>query len=122
MKGHIAHIHAKSGSWAYEFRPQNLSGSVTLSTLLKIHDVSAGAITPEQLDAVARKVEVNSSAPVGECLKWVKGAVEALHSEGLVALGSGDNLLEEFSTFAGGNRAYATSSRFPNVMESQNCT
>ncbi|KAG1744184.1 hypothetical protein EDD22DRAFT_982092 [Suillus occidentalis] len=121
-KGHIAHIHAKSGTWAYQFRQQNLSGSLTLTTLLKIHDVSAGAITPEQLDAVASKVQVNSDAPVGECLKWVKEAVEALHSEGLVNLGSGDNLLEEFSTFAGGNRAYATSSRFPNVMESQHCT
>ncbi|KAG1808878.1 uncharacterized protein BJ212DRAFT_1484735 [Suillus subaureus] len=79
-------------------------------------------VNPPEDTQFASKVVVNSNAPVGECLKWVKGAVEALHLEGLVNIGSGDNFLEEFLTFVGGSHTYVTSSRFPNVMESQHYT
>ncbi|KAG1766731.1 hypothetical protein EV702DRAFT_950393, partial [Suillus placidus] len=104
---------------AYESRKQNLSQSMSLTvTLLKIHDVSAGAITPEQLDATVSKAAVVHSGS-GECLKWVIRAVEVLHSEGLVDLGSADNLAQGFSTFAAGNRSYATRNKFPNVKASQ---
>jgi hypothetical protein len=120
-KGHIAHIKQKSGSWAYEFREQNISESMSLTTLLKIHDVSAGAITAKQLDAAARKAGITPGAPIGECLEWVKRAVQMLHSEGRVEVTSVDKLAEEFSNFASGNRAYAKRNTFPNVKASQYC-
>jgi len=95
---------------------------MTLTTLLKIHDVSGGVITPEQLDAAARKAVVNPGAPIGECLEWVMRVVQILHSDGFVKLASVDSLSQEFSNFAAGNRSYATRSKFPNVQASQYCT
>jgi hypothetical protein len=91
-------------------------------TLLKIHDISAGAITPEQLDAAASKATVNPDSSTGECLDWVMRAVEALHLEGLVKLVSVDDLAQEFSIFTGGNHSFAKKDKFPNVKTSEKCT
>ncbi|KIJ11130.1 hypothetical protein PAXINDRAFT_177387 [Paxillus involutus ATCC 200175] len=113
-EGSIAHIKHQFGAWSYEFRKQRLQQSMSLSTLLKIHDVSAGAITSDELDEAARSLS--------ECLNWTLKVVQVLHSRGLVNLTSVQHLANEFSDFAGGNRNYARRTVFPNVKASANCS
>lgn len=95
-----------------------------VSTLLKIHDVSGGAITKDQLEDAAKSIAVPENDEFGECLPWALRVVENLHSRDLVVLKDGDvaALEREFAEFAAGNRDYATRTRFPNVKISSICS
>ncbi|KAF8842343.1 hypothetical protein BDN67DRAFT_383805 [Paxillus ammoniavirescens] len=121
-EGSIAHIKHQFGAWSYEFRKQRLQQSMSLSTMLKIHDVSAGAITSKELDEAARSVAIPPPTQLSECLNWTLGVVQVLHSRGLVNLTSVQHLANEFLDFASGNRNYARRTVFPNVKASANCS
>jgi hypothetical protein len=82
-----------------------------LSTLLKLRDASAGQITAELLEEAAASVPVAENDLFGECLPWVLLVVQKLHEMGFLSLVEGN----EFSSFADGNRAFATRAKFPNV-------
>ncbi|KIJ11114.1 hypothetical protein PAXINDRAFT_181914 [Paxillus involutus ATCC 200175] len=121
-EGSIAHIKHQPSGWLYDFRKQRLDQSMTLSTLLKIHDVSAGTITSKELDEAARSVDIPPPTQSSECLNWTLKVVQVLHSRGLINLTSVQHLANEFLDFAGGNRDYARRTVFPNVKASANCS
>ncbi|GBE89442.1 hypothetical protein SCP_1601040 [Sparassis crispa] len=114
-KGYFAHIMIKNDAWTFQSREQNVARSMSLMSLLKIHDVSAGVITAAQLEAAACKVAVPPGSESGECLKWVLSIIQVLHAEGIITLTSVDNLTQEFSSFALENCSYAERSKFPNI-------
>ncbi|KAF8073895.1 hypothetical protein FPV67DRAFT_1778478 [Lyophyllum atratum] len=120
--GHFVHINIKNGIWAFDARTQNIAGSMSLTTLVRIHDASAGTITEQELEDAARKVAVPAGGESGECLPWVLRVIERLDAEGLVSLSSSEALREEFTDFATGNRKYANRNQYPNVKTSLNCT
>lgn len=123
--GRLVHIRIDrdtSPTWAYQCRTEKIEGNMFLSSLLKIHDVSAGELTIDQLEAVAKTVPVPENDDFGECGPWVLRVIEELHKQGLVVLVDGESLKQEFDTFAGGNMAFARRDRFPNVMASQFCS
>ncbi|KAG5642020.1 hypothetical protein DXG03_003767 [Asterophora parasitica] len=120
--GDFVHIRISEGVWKLDTRQQNIVQSISLTTLLKIHDVSAGAITRAQLQEAAQHVPVPSGGESGECLPWVLRVVERLDAMGLVNLSSSAELGEEFTTFSAGNRSYAQRDKYPNVKTSAHCT
>lgn len=126
-KGFMVHIRInrdESPNWTYQGRQQAISGDMFVSTLLKIHDVSDGVITKNQLENTAKTIAVPQNDEFGECLPWALRVVESLNALGLVALkDDGVAALEhEFTEFAAGNRSYATRTRFPNVKISSICS
>ena len=94
---------------------------MSLTSLIKIRDVSRGVLAEDDLKALLEEVAVPLGGEPGECLNWVMRAVEHLAARKVVTLLSSANLREEFSSFCSGNRAFARRELFPNVMVSQNC-
>ncbi|KAL4245087.1 hypothetical protein ABKN59_010219 [Abortiporus biennis] len=125
QSGTIVHIRidrATAPTWAYQSRVQKIEGDMFLSSLLKIHDISAGEITVDQLQQAGSVVPVPDNDEFGECGPWVCKVVEKLHEMGLVQLEDIEELRKEFSEFAAGNKAFARRDRFPNVSVSKFCT
>ena len=120
--GKHLHIHTKQGDWAQEFKSFSIESSMSLTTLLKIHDVSAGAITEDQLENAGKVIAVPEGSDGGQCLPWVIEVVKQLHADGLVNLTSASGLADEFVTFATGNRAFARKGKYPNCSTSINCS
>ncbi|KAF9446100.1 hypothetical protein P691DRAFT_733905 [Macrolepiota fuliginosa MF-IS2] len=119
---HIRIDREKSPNWIYQDRNQNISRDLFMTTLLMVHNVLDGAITKDQLVEVAKSVPVPENDQFGECLPWILRVVERLDAGGFVTLKDAEALRGEFTEFAVGNRAYATSSRFPNVKVSSFCS
>lgn len=119
-KYHIR-VTAETPYWHYEFKREKISNNMVLSTLLRIHDVSAGALNPTDLDGLLSKLTVPVGREWGECFPWVIRAVQALHDAKLVSLVSTSGLREELEKFASGNRAYARRDLFPNTKVSEFC-
>lgn len=93
------------------------------SSLLKIHDISAGEITLNHLKtAAARQVSVPENDRFGECGPWVYKVVEELHKLGMVKLVDVQELATEFNAFAAGNRSFTWRDRFPNLDISRWCS
>ncbi|KAJ3530125.1 hypothetical protein NMY22_g8706 [Coprinellus aureogranulatus] len=127
QSAHLIHIRidrVTSPNWVYQARPEPLTNNMFLNSLLKIHDVSDGAITLSQLEDAAKEVPVPDNDTFGECGPWICKVVEELHRRDLVKLsgGTADELKAEFDEFAAGNRAYARRDRFPNVQVSTRCS
>ncbi|PSR71631.1 hypothetical protein PHLCEN_2v12484 [Hermanssonia centrifuga] len=123
--GFLVHIRIDrntSPNWAYQGRKQRITGDVFMNSLVRLHDVSEGEITREQLEEVAMSTAVPDNDEFGECFPWVLRVIEGLHEKGLVRLENIEDLKKEFQEFAEGNRMYATSSRFPNVRTSRFCS
>ncbi|KAJ7745687.1 hypothetical protein B0H16DRAFT_970735 [Mycena metata] len=118
---HIRIDRATSDKWAYQCRPQPIEGDMFLSSLLKIHDISAGPITLDQLRTAATAVPPPDNDEFGECEAWMAKVVEQLHATNLIACTDVTGLVDEFHAFATGNRAYARRDKFPNVAVSQFC-
>lgn len=94
-----------------------------MTTLLKLHDVSDGMITRKQLEEVASAVSVPLNDTFGECLPWVIHVVKKLDEKRLIKVTADtDALQKEFEEFSQSNRAFATSTRFPNVKVSEFCS
>ncbi|KAL7281785.1 hypothetical protein PYCCODRAFT_757596 [Trametes coccinea BRFM310] len=122
--GDLVHIRIDrtvSPTWQYQHRRQKITGDMFLSSLLKIHDVSAGEITVQQLQDAAGAVPVPDNDHFGECGPWVFKVVEELSNKGLVTLSNAAALQEEFNALAQGSRAFARRDKFPNVAVSQYC-
>ncbi|KAJ7281896.1 hypothetical protein C8J57DRAFT_1123839 [Mycena rebaudengoi] len=120
---HIRIDRDTSPNWVYQCRlNQAIEGDMFLSSLLKIHDVSAGAITLVELRAAAAAVPPPDNDRFGECEPWMSRVVEQLHALNLVVCTDVNQMVEEFHTFATKNRAYARRDKFPNVAVSQFCT
>lgn len=112
-------------NWVYQAHTEPLTNNIFLTSLLKIHDVSHGAITRPQLEDAAKQVQMPDNDEFGECGPWVCRVVEELLRRGLVRLQEGatvEELKDEFDEFARGNRAYARRDRFPNIKVSQKCS
>ena len=92
-----------------------------LSSLLKIHDVSAGKITVDQLCQAASTAAIPENDMFGECAPWVFKVIQELHEMRLLTLKDVVALEKEFGDFASGNRAFARRDRFPNVAVSDYC-
>ena len=125
QSGELVHIRIDrntSPNWAYQHRSQKIEGDMFLSSLLKIHDVSASRVEVDQLIDAASAVLVPKHGEFGACCPWAYAVVRELHNRGLVNLGDADALEKEFEAFAVGNRAYARRDRFPNVAVSQHCS
>ncbi|KAF7798612.1 hypothetical protein EIP86_009834 [Pleurotus ostreatoroseus] len=123
--GTLVHIRIDrdtSPFWAYQSRKQKISGDVFMTTLLKLHDISDGIITKEQLEEAAASVPVPENDTFGECLPWILQVVQKLNEAGLVKLVDVEALGKEFEAFAESNRVFATSTRFPNVRTSEFCS
>ena len=123
--GDLVHIHidrTKSPTWEYQHRVQKIDNDMFLSSLLKIHDVSAGQIAVEQLVNAAAAVSVPRNDTFGECNPWVFKVVQELHKMNLLALNDIDALKAEFDALATSSRAFARRDRFPNVAISQFCS
>ncbi|KAJ7089727.1 hypothetical protein B0H15DRAFT_907642 [Mycena belliarum] len=123
--GCLVHIRIdkdKFPNWMHQHRTQAIANDMFLSSLLKIHDVSAGEITPEQLRAAAAEIPAPDNDEFGECGPWVYRVVQQLQNVGLVVCTDLKGMAEEFEAFAAGNRAYARRDRLPNVAVSQFCT
>ncbi|KAM5540596.1 hypothetical protein V8D89_005627 [Ganoderma adspersum] len=118
---HIRIDRALSPNWMYQRRIQKIEGDMFLSSLLKIHDGSAGELTAEDVHKVASSVPPPDNDTFGECSRWVYTVIQELDKQKLVILEDVVALEEEFSTFASNNRAYARRDRFPNVAVSQYC-
>ncbi|KAJ7160969.1 hypothetical protein C8R46DRAFT_1106098 [Mycena filopes] len=118
---HIRIDRAVSDEWAYQCRTQPIQGDMFLSSLLKIHDVSQGPITLDQLRAAATAVPPPDNDEFGECEPWMARVVEELHAADLVACTDVKGLVDEFHAFAIENRAYARRDKFPNVAVSRFC-
>lgn len=119
-KGHFVHIKVdpETRVWVRESRTENIRGSMALTTLLKLRDVSDGVVTPQQLDAAAALVDAPEGGEFGECLPWVLRVVKVLWEQGFLKVTSVDDLAEEFREFAQGNRKHARRDVFPNVKSS----
>lgn len=119
-QGDMCHIKInKSGVWAYAKGPQHIAGSMTMTTLLKIHDGDAETpVTKEILEAAAENVTVPAGNEIGECLPWVLKVVGKLHEGGYLSLTSIDHLGQEFDDFAGRNKDYANRNTYPNTISS----
>ncbi|KAI0759049.1 hypothetical protein C8Q74DRAFT_1301733 [Fomes fomentarius] len=125
QSGELVHIRIDrntSPNWASQHRSQRIAGDMFLSSLLKIHDISAGQVDVDQLRDAASSVAVPEHGEFGACSSWVYAVVQELHKRGLVVLADAVALEKEFETFATGNRAYARRDRFPNVAISQYCS
>ncbi|KAJ6507138.1 hypothetical protein C8R47DRAFT_967002, partial [Mycena vitilis] len=48
--GRMVHISVASGVWKYQARNQKIQGSMSLTSLIKIRDVSKGSLTQEALE------------------------------------------------------------------------
>ncbi|KAA1477863.1 hypothetical protein DENSPDRAFT_845069 [Dentipellis sp. KUC8613] len=120
--GHMGHIVAKTGVWAYKFQAQNISNSLSLTSLIKIRDTSSGPLTSNELNGLLVQVTVPPGNEEGECLNWMIRAVELLAEKNIVALVSATSLRDEFSTFCAANRSRASSSKYPNVKVSEFCS
>lgn len=70
-------------------RPEKITDSMTLTSLVQIHDIADKAVTTEQLEAVAQSVALPPPES-GRRLEWVVHVVEALAEQGLVTLVSAD--------------------------------
>ncbi|TCD65019.1 hypothetical protein EIP91_003340 [Steccherinum ochraceum] len=121
-RGQIYHITTKLGYWAYSSSNQNILGSMSLTSLIKIRDASGGAISPNGLDALLRQVPVPAGAASGECLNWVINAVMLLHQHRVVRLSSAEYLRQEFSQYVPQNRSRATRGSYPGVKVSAYCS
>ncbi|PIL36585.1 hypothetical protein GSI_00274 [Ganoderma sinense ZZ0214-1] len=124
QSGDLVHIRIDrsiSPNWMYQHRAQKIEGDMFLSSLLKIHDVPAGAITVEDLQKAASVVPAPQNDTFGECSRWLYMVIQELDRLKLVVLKDVVALEEEFSTFASDNRAYARRDRFPNVAVSPHC-
>ncbi|PPQ92604.1 hypothetical protein CVT25_007295 [Psilocybe cyanescens] len=122
-EGHMFHIRIDKGTsaWKSDFRAQKIDSSISLISLVKIRDISKGAITAAGISEILKTVNVPSGGETGECTKWVRNAITLLNQKGTVTCTSLDNLIDEFHAFCAGNRAYATTSKYPNVMTSSYC-
>lgn len=123
--GRLVHIRIDrdtSPVWAMQSRMQKIAGDMFLSTLLKLGDASAGQITAELLEEAAASVPAPENDLFGECLPWVLRVVQKLHEMGFPCLVDGEGLGNEFSSFADGNRVFATRTKFPNVKVSEFCS
>ena len=123
--GDLVHIRIDrntSPNWAFQHRSQRIEGDMFLSSLLKIHDISAGQVNVGQLHDAASAVPVPEHGEFGACGPWVYAVVRELHKRGLVVLIDAEALEKEFEAFAVGNKAYARRDRFPNVVASQYCS
>ncbi|KAG7088070.1 hypothetical protein E1B28_012101 [Marasmius oreades] len=119
--GFMMHITIKPGVWTYETMNQRIRGSMTFTTLLKIHDVSAGAITKQELDDIRKEVPPPPGSDSGFCLSWTIEVVQRLHDRRLLSLSSAQNLKQEFSEFAAGNSKFARHNFLPNIAVSNYC-
>ncbi|TFK55374.1 hypothetical protein OE88DRAFT_609830 [Heliocybe sulcata] len=122
--GHLVHIRIDRGTspnWQYQHRIQKIQGDMFLSSLLQIHDVSAGAISVHDLCEAASAVPAPENDTFGECSRWVYKVVQQLAESMLLVLEDAA-AEEEFDAFAAGNRAYARRDKFPNVAVSQFCS
>ncbi|KAH9945070.1 uncharacterized protein BXZ73DRAFT_38242 [Epithele typhae] len=123
--GDLVHIRidrAISDNWKFQHRIQKISGDMFLSSLLRIHDISAGPLTVEQLRDAASTVVVPDHGEFGACSAWVLQVVDELHKRGFVQLSDTAGLAAEIDAFATGSKAYARRDRFPNVAASQYCS
>ncbi|KAF9483631.1 hypothetical protein BDN70DRAFT_851201 [Pholiota conissans] len=123
--GNLVHIRIQrdiSPNWTFQRRTEDIVGNMFLTTLLKIHDVSAGEITPLQLETVSKQVPVPENDKFGECSLWVYRVVEELHNSGMVNLVDIRELGKEFESFAAGNRNFARRDKFPNADVSKWCS
>ncbi|KAE9392572.1 hypothetical protein BT96DRAFT_271254 [Gymnopus androsaceus JB14] len=94
-----------------------------MTTLLRIHPHSAGAITPDDVESISKLVLVPSGCEWGECLPWCLRVIEKLHDHGMLLLTSSvEDLGKEFSEFAAGNRDYARRDKDPNLKHSSFCS
>ncbi|KAG5353524.1 hypothetical protein J132_10157 [Termitomyces sp. J132] len=118
---HIRIDRAESPNWQYQARAQNVKGDMFCTTLLKLHDLSDGPITTDQLKLYAGSVAVPDNDEFGECLPWVMRVVDKLQEAGLLQGTDLDLLKDEFQAFASGNRAFARRDRCPNVKVSAFC-
>ena len=124
QSGTLVHIRidrATSPNWMYQRRVQKIEGDMFLSSLLKIHDISAGELTAEDLHQAASAVSPPENDTFGECSRWVYKVIQELDRLKLLVLKDVALLEEEFSTLASDSRAYARRDRFPNVAVSQYC-
>jgi hypothetical protein len=121
--GHLVHIRLGKSShvWELECTPRKIRGSLSMTTLIRLHSADAGAITKRQLDEVASSVVVPEGDTFGECLPWVLLLIEALDTAGLLSLGSITGLEEEFNAAIGGNQGRARIDKDPNVTVSEYC-
>jgi hypothetical protein len=100
-------------------RVQKIAGDMFLSSLLKLRDASLGEIPLEALEVAATAVPVPQNDEFGECLPWVLRVVQKLHEMGLLELVDSYQLGQEFTSFAAGNKAFATRTKIPNVKVSK---
>lgn len=124
QSGDLVHIRidrTQSPTWQYQRRTQRIEGDMFLSSLLKIHDISAGQITVDQLVAAASSVPVPNNDHFGECGPWVFRVIETLHIMELVEVKDIAALKEELNALTTSSRAFARRDRFPNVAISQFC-
>lgn len=119
---HIRIDRDTSPFWVYQSRKQKILGDVFMTTLLKLHDISDGVISKDQLQEAAASVAVPENDTFGECLPWILRVVQKLHELGHVKLLDAEELGREFEAFAQANKAFATSTRFPNVKVSACCS
>ncbi|PPQ92613.1 hypothetical protein CVT25_007305 [Psilocybe cyanescens] len=122
--GHLVHIRIDrdvSDNWVFQTRTEHITGNMFLTSLLKIHDVSAGEVTLDQLKMAAGEVAVPDNDRFGECGSWVFRVIEQLGKVGVLDLVDVQELRKEFNEFAAGNRNFARREKFPNVDTSKWC-
>ncbi|TCD65018.1 hypothetical protein EIP91_003339 [Steccherinum ochraceum] len=120
---HIRIDRAVSPTWTFQHRRQRISGEMLLSTMMKIHDISAGPISVAQLRNAAAAVPVPNNDTFGECGPWVFNVVKELHKQGILTVVDEKELKKEFEYFSSPeiSKKYAKRTVFPNVVVSRYC-
>lgn len=122
--GYFVHIRiGNDDTWKFEQRlKQKIVGSISFTNMLSLRAASAGPITPESLESVARRVPVPEGGENGECIDWVLAVVQLLSKEGHLRLTSATDLRAEFLKHAADSKGHATSGKPPNVKVSSYCS